>query len=698
MEEHKEMKLEEAQRMELILERWQLSESRMDSVCAELQTGDTDLSAFSDYFYKEASFLKLLFETAEKVEKGELSTMKTEELTTQNEALYKELIGTNYETSYANPAFAVEKLGEEFGRFFSALHAYIRGGIGYIFDGEKEAFLSLAELFLEIYSAFVCEKEENGGIPAYEEIRKIYYWHRSDYADLLSMRQIGNLVIPRTDAVMQLLTEADLTDLRYLYRYGEYISESEIKTAAFLNSLPEETIATMADTFTEGYRTGFATTNKDISIKKSVSIYYHIGFERVVRRAILNFEKMGLKSICYRGRFESMPPNRQYLYDHKDDSALFFDRQYMNRKIETIKTAFEHVKEEAAVFGGPAVIEVFGEKPFAPVPKKEAIKGDEQYQRLSVEYTSAYRQIQGSYIKEEERSFTIIAFPTPDIGADFSPIFDEVIKINTLNSSVYRNMQQIIIDALDQAEYVAVKGMNGNLTDMQVMLCDLKDPAKESKFENCGADVNIPVGEVFTSPKLTGTNGTLHVSRVFLNELEYQDLKLQFQDGMITDYSCGNFADPEEGRRYIKDNVLMHHDTLPIGEFAIGTNTTAYVVAEKYGIGSRLPILIAEKMGPHFAVGDTCYSEAEDVPVYNPDGKEIVARENEVSALRKTDRQKAYFNCHTDITIPYHELGLIEAVKADGSRIPIIEKGRFVLPGCEELNRPLDENAGFREN
>ena len=54
-----------------------------------------------------------------------------------------------------------------------------------------------------------------------------------------------------------------------------------------------------------------------------------------------------------------------------------------------------------------------------------------------------------------------------------------------------------------------------------------------------------------------------------------------------------------------------------------------------YQIEDRLPILIAEKTGPHFAVGDTCYSHAEDVAVYNPDGKEIVARDNEISVLQK---------------------------------------------------------------
>ena len=114
-------------------------------------------------------------------------------------------------------------------------------------------------------------------------------------------------------------------------------------------------------------------------------------------------------------------------------------------------------------------------------------------------------------------------------------------------------------------------------------------------------------------------------------------------------------------------------------------------MSEKYGISDQLPVLIAEKMGPHFAVGDTCYSWGEDCPVYNPDGKEIIARDNEVSILRKEDVSKAYFGCHTDITVPYKELGAVRVIKADGSEISIIENGRFVLPGTEELNEPLDE-------
>lgn len=127
-----------------------------------------------------------------------------------------------------------------------------------------------------------------------------------------------------------------------------------------------------------------------------------------------------------------------------------------------------------------------------------------------------------------------------------------------------------------------------------------------------------------------------------------------------------------------------------MGEFAIGTNTTAYRMARDYDIADKLPILIAEKTGPHFAVGDTCYSHEEDNLSYNPDGKAIVARENTVSAQRRENPEKAYLNCHTDITIPYDELDKITVIRKDGTTEDIIVDGRFVLAGTEALNEPLD--------
>ena len=135
-------------------------------------------------------------------------------------------------------------------------------------------------------------------------------------------------------------------------------------------------------------------------------------------------------------------------------------------------------------------------------------------------------------------------------------------------------------------------GQNGNQTDMKVMLHVLEHPETETNFENCLADVNIPLGEVFTSPKLTGTHGVLNVSEVYLNDLKYVDLKLTFEDGKIRTYTCKNFDREEDNIKFVKDNLLGGRETLPIGEFAIGTNTTAYVLANKYNMVYKLPILI----------------------------------------------------------------------------------------------------------
>lgn len=233
-------------------------------------------------------------------------------------------------------------------------------------------------------------------------------------------------------------------------------------------------------------------------------------------------------------------------------------------------------------------------------------------------------------------------------------------------------------------------GQNGNQTDMKVMLHVLERPETETNFENCLADVNIPLGEVFTSPKLTGTHGVLNVSEVYLNDLKYVDLKLTFEDGKIRTYTCKNFDREEDNIKFVKDNLLGGRETLPIGEFAIGTNTTAYVLANKYNMVYKLPILIVEKMGPHFAVGDTCYSWSEENILHNPDGKEIVAKDNECSILRKTISAR-----HILTAIPilrYHMMRSEAFIRScRWNQSCHYRKADLFLPGTEMLNEPFKE-------
>ena len=689
---------------ELLMERYALAKER---VC-EIKEEKAVQMPYLDFFQKTAAFLEknveimdgvVFFGEAREPRKlADAADLSIDEWKELNRDLYADILPENYRNSYGNPVYACEKLGE-YGKDFSFLYAELRGIVVYAFEKRLWDITVLLELFLEVYGAFAQEE-----VPTEEELRGILNSYANDYCQDMIEYRTRECVDPELDFAAKIIMHSDFSDLRYLYLFGEYITENELGVAAFLNGLSQEEIDSCARTYTEGYRLGFVNGQKDLSKKKTVNIRYNLGFERMVKAAVLQFEEMGLKPVIYRypthavnrrGSYRigytGAVANPQFDYDHRQDGALFLDQDFVQKRLRALQTSYEKYKELAYVHAGPACIEVFGEAPFSPVSVKEAWQFSDVQQKLEIEMQNEAGQITNRYIKGDERSFTIIAYPVPEIGGDYEEIFHQIVKINTLDYQLYQKIQQTLIDTLDTAEWVSVKGKGANETDLRIHLHTLTAPAKQSNFENCVADVNIPVGEVFTSPVLSGTDGLLHVSQVYLEGLQFRDLKLEFKDGKITSYSCGNFENEEENKKYIEDNILFHHPTLPMGEFAIGTNTTAYVAAKKYNIADKLPILIAEKMGPHFAVGDTCYSWSEDTAMYNPDGKEIIARDNEISILRKEDISKAYFGCHTDITIPYDELGSICVPGKNGEKISIIEDGRFVLAGTEELNKPFEE-------
>lgn len=668
--------------MDIILERYEIATSRIREIINE----DTVSEPFKSFFCKASEFICKIDDLNSVIKSGEINDFSLDRLKELNKSLFEEIYIENYEESFANPEYAVKTLGEEYGKILCYIYTKNRGMIRNVYMGRLEEVVLQMELFTQIYNYF-----EDVEQLEYDNVYETVYSYEKDNTEIFTDLMIEDRINPDNKFAVDIVMNSDLNDLRYLYKYGEHVGFNELKMAEFLNSLSQEEIDRLAKVYTEGYRIGFINTGKDISKKGTVDIRYSLGFERIIRSAIFNFKKMGLEPVIYQVGYTTTSPNRQYAYDHRYDDALYLDKAYIKRKLEVSRHAYESRKQLAGKMAGPAVIEIFGETPFEPENKKQAYALSEEQQKLKSEYITEYQTMVQEYIKGDERSFTIIAFPIPEFGDDFEQMFKETVKINTLDSEIYGKVQQNIIDALDQAEYVKVLGKGDNKTNMKVQMHDLKNPLKETNFENCLADVNIPLGEVFTSPKLKGTEGILHVSQVYLNDLKYNDLQITFEDGKIKDYTCKNFDTEEENKKFIKQNVMFNHETLPIGEFAIGTNTTAYMVAKKYHVVYKLPILIVEKMGPHFAVGDTCYSFEEDIKTYNPDGKEIVARENEVSALRKTDIKKAYFGCHTDITMPYDELGEITAVRKDGSKITIIKDGRFVLEGTELLNEPLEE-------
>lgn len=638
--------------------------------------------ALNNFFSHTANKIQDLYNLKETLTKEYFETKSLEELKALNAELFAEVMPQAYVNSYANPSYAVKVLGEGVGQALSYLYSKVRASIREAFKGDLKGLNLTTEMFLKLYDELSSKEESEEIIQA--TIKSVLMQNIKEVVKATSFKYHLKNEAFYTDIIFN----SDLSDLRYLYKLGEYVSENEIKTATFLNNYDSEKLATLAKATVTAYVNGFKRDNKDITLRKNVSVIYSLGQERLVKEILEELKNNNLEGFIK--VVDITEYNKQYGYDHRFDGALVIDKEYINLENEAIK---EYAKEQEALlkdYSGILVVETFGEVPFSPENKKECLKLSEEQNKIFTEHRVFTRQLVESYAKETETSFCIIAFPSPEIGDNFEDIFADTCKINMLDSAKYEVIQQKIIDALDKGEFVHVKGSGTNKTDIMVRLHELENPEKQTNFVNCVADVNVPVGEVFTSPVLKDTTGVLHLEETYLG-LKYYNLTLNFKDGYVEEYTCSNFDNEEENKKYVEENLLFPHKTLPLGEFAIGTNTLAYVISQKYGIIDKLPVLIIEKMGPHFAIGDTCFSFGEDNPVYNPlDKKEIIARDNEKSILRKTDINSAYTNVHTDITLPYDGLEFIQVITKSGETIDIIRNGRFVLEGTEELNEAFN--------
>ena len=598
----------------------------------------------------------------------------------------KEFKPNNYKTSYLNPDHSAEIFGEKTGSAVHVIYSFFRQYRSFAFEQKIFKMEKYNRLFLEMYEAFTLKKKFSYKFLT-ELIAKYEKRYDLDEAVLSFKESLGREYTYYKEIVLS----SDPKDLRYLMRYNINITENEIKTAEFFKTYSKKKLDILAKQIAEAYEQGFVNNGKDISKKSTVMIRFSAGQEELVKRLIHFLQKdYGLQSIV--GCPSSTPVNKQISHDLKFSNAAYFDAEHAEKRIELLDKMYKNTKEDSGAFSGVILIESFGEKPFSPKTKKTAWSYSPDQQKAYQNFISKNMQLRQKYMPRTESSFCIIAFPSPEIGKDFEKIFEDILEVNMLESSRYEKIQKNIIDSIDKADHVHIKGKGGNLTDIIIKNQKLKDPKKQTNYCNCGADVNIPVGEVFTSPQLKGTNGTLHIKETFLNGLKFKDLRLDFKDGFISDYNCKNFKNEDDNKKFIRENLIFPHSTLPIGEFAIGTNTLAYVAAKKYDILDVLPVLIIEKMGPHFAIGDTCFSHEEDRATYNPiDNKEITARENEMSAKRKTDHSKAYTGVHTDITLPYEDIEFISGITSEGKRLDIIKNGRFAVKGTEELNIPLDK-------
>ena len=115
-----------------------------------MQEEETVNELFRPYFNKMCGFFTMLQSVVHEVREGSLKKKSLEELKELNTLLYEDILPDSYEKSYANPDYAVEIFGEQYGKLFSFLYAEIRSLIPHAFEYRLFPITVTAELFIEI--------------------------------------------------------------------------------------------------------------------------------------------------------------------------------------------------------------------------------------------------------------------------------------------------------------------------------------------------------------------------------------------------------------------------------------------------------------------------------------------------------------------------------------------------------------------
>lgn len=94
---------------------------------------------------------------------------------------------------------------------------------------------------------------------------------------------------------------------------------------------------------------------------------------------------------------------------------------------------------------------------------------------------------------------------------------------------------------------------------------DIKLSIEGQNWIPCAGDVNIPDGEIFSSPILESVNGHITYAPSVYNGKPFGFVRLEVKDGVVVDFDSDN-------RKALQDILETDEGASRFGEFAIGTN------------------------------------------------------------------------------------------------------------------------------
>ena len=192
--------------------------------------------------------------------------------------------------------------------------------------------------------------------------------------------------------------------------------------------------------------------------------------------------------------------------------------------------------------------------------------GDNAYETADVSdaqkrlYSVHYGQPVHMDIRVPKTKWVVLRYPSPGMaqlaGMSTEAFEDFYFKVCTLDYSKMSRAMDPLVELMERTDRVRITGKG----------TDLSFSIKGQKAIKCDGRLNIPDGEVYTSPVRDSVEGVLQYNTPSLHQgLTHENVRLVFQQGKIVE-ATGNLTqalndilDTDEGARYI-------------GEFAIGVN------------------------------------------------------------------------------------------------------------------------------
>ncbi|MCK9310154.1 MAG: hypothetical protein M0P99_07765, partial [Candidatus Cloacimonetes bacterium] len=244
-----------------------------------------------------------------------------------NRDYYQRLDPDNgYATCLANPDYAHELYGAELGSLISALYMRSFSVKALYLQQNFVAIKANLELFWDLLE--LSRKNDN----TYQSWLQAYITRsQQDFQQLVQASYVLRFS-PEADYNRRIICDADLSDIRYLYRYGVYLSKHDLAMADFISHYDAKELKKIASYIVQCWVDGFERARRDYRIKRYATVIIPVGMEALGRLVIQDLEQLGLQCIVPAPQNQGI--NRQLGYDHRFDSALSFTREYVEMSLK----------------------------------------------------------------------------------------------------------------------------------------------------------------------------------------------------------------------------------------------------------------------------------------------------------------------------------------------------------------------------